>query len=44
MRDMHARARARVLTGAPLGQEEVPGLIVAELQAFAIAMGLSGSS
>ena len=44
MRDIHARARTRVLTGGPLGKEEVPGLIVAELKAFAIAMGLSGSS
>ena len=44
MRGMYARARTRVLTGGPLGKEEVPGLTVPELKSFATAMGLSGSS
>ncbi len=43
-RDQYARARTRVLTGGPLGKEEVPGLTVPELRSFAIAMGLSCSS
>ena len=40
-RDAKARARVRVLTGGPLEKKEVRGLTVVEMQAFAVAMGLS---